>query len=310
MPLRVDVTVGAHAAGAARRAPRAPRCTTPRSSRSARPRAIQFESYQPTSVLAGQELTKELEATLGATLRTAAGRGGAVVWPRAIASGDSRPRWRSRADPEGRPASRRPVEPVRRSRRARSTRPAPPNRGGSWSGDAALRRERHRRAGEHHRRHDPHEPGSRGRMARFVADFATAATDLGGAADVRWGNGQWALHSSAAAAGATATSTRPKARSRTRNPDRRFANVGAAWTGTNGFFGASYGYDDTKYGVPVIEEGQVELTPRRHILRVKAGASALKGLRRGVQGRLRLAPLPARRNRRRRGRHPVRKRHR
>ena len=27
-----------------------------------------FESYQPTSVLAGQELAKELESTLGATL--------------------------------------------------------------------------------------------------------------------------------------------------------------------------------------------------------------------------------------------------
>ena len=44
--------------------------------------------------------------------------------------------------------------------------------------------------------------------------------------------------------------------------------------GRKGFFGASYGYDDTKYGVPVIEEGQVELTPRRHMVSAKAGASA------------------------------------
>ena len=34
----------------------------------------QFESFQPTSVLAGQELTKQLEMSLGATLREPAGR--------------------------------------------------------------------------------------------------------------------------------------------------------------------------------------------------------------------------------------------
>ena len=34
--------------------------------------------------------------------------------------------------------------------------------------------------------------------------------------------------------------------------------------GRQSYFGASYGYDDTKYGVPVVEEGQIQLTPRRH----------------------------------------------
>ena len=43
-----------------------------------------------------------------------------------------------------------------------------------------------------------------------------------------------------------------------------FGNVGLAWTGAQGYFGGSYGYDDTKYGIPVVEEGTLQLTPRRH----------------------------------------------
>ena len=37
--------------------------------------------------------------------------------------------------------------------------------------------------------------------------------------------------------------------------------VGAAWTGDKSYVGASYGYDDSKYGIPVVEEGQISLTP-------------------------------------------------
>jgi hypothetical protein len=43
-----------------------------------------------------------------------------------------------------------------------------------------------------------------------------------------------------------------------------FGNVGLSWTGAKNYFGGSYGDDDTKYGIPVVEEGQVQLTPRRH----------------------------------------------
>ena len=50
-----------------------------------------------------------------------------------------------------------------------------------------------------------------------------------------------------------------------------------AWTREKAFFGASYGYDDTKYGIPFVEEGLVELTPRRHTVGVKAGMDGLGG---------------------------------
>jgi len=46
----------------------------------------QFESYQPTSVLAGQELTKQLEGTIGATLQSEPG-----LAMRSIGPGPARP---------------------------------------------------------------------------------------------------------------------------------------------------------------------------------------------------------------------------
>ena len=49
------------------------RFTTPKCCRSALSRAASFESYQPTTVLAGQELTKQLESSLGATLENQPG---------------------------------------------------------------------------------------------------------------------------------------------------------------------------------------------------------------------------------------------
>ena len=39
----------------------------------------QFESYQPTSVLAGQRSRSELEGTIGATLESPAGHRGALI---------------------------------------------------------------------------------------------------------------------------------------------------------------------------------------------------------------------------------------
>ncbi len=87
-------------------------------------RAQPFESYQPTTVLAGQDLAKQLA---GIARRDAAEQPGvarAIVRAWTVAAGDSRPGRRSRADPRGRSAHRRSLEPVGRSRRDRSIRPA------------------------------------------------------------------------------------------------------------------------------------------------------------------------------------------
>jgi hypothetical protein len=62
----------------------------------------QFESFQPTSVLAGDELNRELQDTIGATLQSQPG-----VTMRALGpgpSGHSRAGWRPCARTAGRPA--------------------------------------------------------------------------------------------------------------------------------------------------------------------------------------------------------------
>ncbi len=56
-----------------------------------------------------------------------------------------------------------------------------------------------------------------------------------------------------------------------------FASVGLAWTGEHSYFGGSYGYDNTKYGMPFVEEGQIQLTPRRQMFGLRAGADNLMG---------------------------------
>jgi iron complex outermembrane receptor protein len=53
--------------------------------------------------------------------------------------------------------------------------------------------------------------------------------------------------------------------------------LGGSWTGEHSYAGASYGYDDMKYGIPIVEEGQISLTPRRHSFSARAGAQDLGG---------------------------------
>ena len=107
----------------------------------------------------------------------------------------------------------------------------------------------------------------------------------------------------AAAGAARVTWTRPLgdvANSQSRNG---FGNVGLAWTGAKGYFGGSYGYDDTKYGIPVVEDGQVQLTPRRHAFSLRGGGAEPRRRLRLVPRHAGRAALQARRAGRRRGRH-------
>lgn len=240
-----------------------------------------FASYQPTSVLAGQQLTQQLEASLGATLERQPG-----VAERSLGPGPSRPVIRgldgdrvlilqdgqrvgdlsSQSGDHGvtvNPASASRIEVVR--------------------GPATLLYGANAIGGLVNVISEtvPTAPIT-GTHGSFVADVGSAAREVGTAADVRWGNGRFALH--AGASGRRNDDFR-SAIGPIENTQSRFGfgNVGASWTGANGFLGASYGYDDTRYGVPVIEEGQVELTPRRHMVAVKAGASNLGGLFEGFR---------------------------
>lgn len=244
----------------------------------------QFESYQPTSVLAGQELTKELEATLGATLERQPG-----VAERSFGPGPARPVIRgldgdrvliledglrvgdlsSQSGDHGvtvNPAAASRIEVVR--------------------GPATLLYGANAIGGLVNVITEtiPTRP-VQGTAGALVLDLGSAAREGGAAADVRWGNGRWAVHAGGSGRGHGDMGT-PEGRIANTQSRGGFGNVGAAWTAGRRFVGASYGYDDTKYGVPFIEEGQVTLTPRRHLVALKAGADGLGGVFEGLRANL------------------------
>ena len=235
----------------------------------------QFESYQPTTVLAGEDLAKQLQGTVGATLSEQPG-----VAERSFGPGPSRPVIRgldgdrvliledgqrggdlsSQSGDHGvtvNPAGSTRIEVVR--------------------GPATLLYGANAIGGLVNVISDaiPTEPVTATRGG-VVVDLGSVAAEAGGAADLVTGNGQWALHVSGSGRRSgdvdTPAGEIPNSQSR-----GGFGSVGLAWTGEQRYFGASYGYDDMKYGIPVVEEGQVELTPRRHMFGLRAGASDLGG---------------------------------
>jgi iron complex outermembrane receptor protein len=91
------------------------------------------------------------------------------------------------------------------------------------------------------------------------------------------GNGTFALHAGGGGRRSSDVST-PEGDLENSQSRNGFGSVGLSWTGSKGYVGASYGYDDTRYGIPVVEDGQVQLTPRRHSFSVRGGAQGLSGI--------------------------------
>jgi iron complex outermembrane receptor protein len=235
----------------------------------------QFDTFQPTSVLAGQELAKQLEMSLGATLESQPG-----VAARSFGPAPARPVIRgldgdrvlilqdgqrlgdlsSQSGDHGvpiNPAAAQKIEVVR--------------------GPATLLYGANAIGGLVNVITDeiPTKP-MMGTSGNLTFDLGTAASEGGAAGDVHIGNGKLALHLGGGGrrSGDVDTPEGDVVNSQSRNG---FGNVGLSWTGAKNYFGGSYGYDDTKYGIPVIEEGQVQLTPRRHAFSLRAGGQALEG---------------------------------
>ncbi|HKH70060.1 MAG TPA: TonB-dependent receptor [Vicinamibacterales bacterium] len=235
----------------------------------------QFESFQPTSVLAGQELSKELEMSLGATLENQPG-----VASRSFGPAPARPVVRgldgdrvlilqdgqrmgdlsSQSGDHGvqiNPAAAQRIEVVR--------------------GPATLLYGANAIGGLVNVITDeiPTKP-MMGTSGNFTFNLGSAANEAAAAGDVHVGNGTFALHvgGGGSRSGDVATPEGDLENSQSRNG---FGNVGLSWTAAKGYFGGNYGYDDTKYGIPVVEEGQVQLTPRRHAFSLRAGANGLSG---------------------------------
>jgi len=235
----------------------------------------QFESYQPTSVLTGQDLTRQLESTVAATLQSEPG-----IATRAFGSAPARPVIRgldgdrvvvledgqrmgdisSQSGDHGvpvNPAAARKVEVVR--------------------GPATLLYGANAIGGLVNVISDQ-IPTTRttGTAGNFTFDLGSNGGQAGGAGDIHVGNGQWAFHFGGSGQRIGDYST-PEGEADNTQSRSATTSLGGAWTGEHSYVGASYGYTDMKYGIPIVEEGQIQLTPRRHAFNVRAGGSALPG---------------------------------
>jgi len=235
----------------------------------------QFDSLQPTSVLSGQELTKQLGTSLGQTLENQAG-----VNARSFGPAPARPVIRgldgdrvlilqdgqrmgdlsSQSGDHGvaiNPVAAERIEVVRG--------PATLLYGANAIGGLV-----------NVITNDIPTRAMTGVHGGALFDLGSAATEAGGAADIQAGNGRFAFHAGGGGRRSSDADTPlgPLLNSQARNG---FGTVGLSWTGAKGYLGGSYGYDDTRHGIPVVEDGQVELTPRRHAFSLRGGGENLQG---------------------------------
>ena len=235
----------------------------------------QFEAFQPTSVLAGQELQKQLETSVGSTLESQPG-----VASRSFGPAPARPVIRglggdrvlilqdgqrmadlsSQSGDHGvtaNPAAAQRIEVVRGPATLLYGANAVGGLVNIISEDIPTR---------------PVTVAS----GNFTFDAASAAKEGGAAGSVRIGNGRFALQAGAAGRRSGDVDT-PRGEILNSQSRSGLGTIGLAWTGARGYFGGSYGYDDTRYGAPVVEDGLVELTPRKHAFTVRGGAQGLDG---------------------------------
>lgn len=235
----------------------------------------QFESYQPTSVLSNEDLQRQLQDTIGATLQNEPG-----VNVRSLGPGPARPVIRgldgdrvlvlqdgqrmgdlsSQSGDHGvpvNPASAQRIEVVR--------------------GPATLLYGANAIGGLVNIVTDqiPTEKVTRP-TGSFTFNGGTNGKPVGGAGDVHVGNGRFAMHLGGGGQRAGNYDTRDGEIDNSQSRSG-FVNVGGGWTGDRQYAGISYGYDDTKYGVPVLEDGTISLTPKRHAFSARTGGQGLSG---------------------------------
>ncbi len=243
-----------------------------------------FEAYQATTVLAGQDLALKLEGTLGASLASQPG-----LAQRSFGPGPSRPVIR------GLDGDRVLIlEDGQRTGDLSSqsgdhgvnVNPAAATRLEVVRGPATLLYGANAIGGLVNviTESVPVRPAT-GVSGSAQFDVGTAAAEGGAAAEILVGNGRVAFRAggSGRRSGDVATPEGDIANTQSRSG---FGDLGLSWTSQRGYLGASYAYDDTRYGVPYIEEGQVELTPQRHAVNLSGEIRDLSGFVSGVRGSL------------------------
>lgn len=241
-----------------------------------------FDAYQPASVLSGQELTLQLEGTLGELMKSQPG-----VAARSFGPGPSRPVIR------GLDGDR--VLVLENGQRTDDLSSQSGDHGVAVNPLAAERIEVVR---------GPatllYGANAIGGLVNVVTDIiptsrvekttgemqgtlGTGAAEAGAAADISTGNGRYAIHAGGSLRRSGDAST-PLGEIENSQSRSAFGHVGGSLTGARGYLGASYQYDDTKYGIPFVEGGAIELTPRRHAFAVRSQARDPGGFVNGLRG--------------------------
>jgi iron complex outermembrane recepter protein len=117
----------------------------------------------------------------------------------------------------------------------------------------------------------------------FTFDAASNAGQAAGAGDVTVGNGRFALHLSGSGRRSGDYNT-PEGDIPNSFNRAGFGEVGLAYTSDNGYFGGSYAYDRTHYGIPLVEEGETNLDPRRQIFNLRGERRSIGGIFDSVRG--------------------------
>ncbi len=235
----------------------------------------QFDSIQATSVLSGQELTKQLATSLGATLENQSG-----VTSRSFGPAPSRPVIRGLDGDRVlilQDGQRMGDLSSQSGDHSVTINPASADRIEVVRGPATLLYGANAVGGlVNVITNDIPMKAIRGTSGNMTFDLASAAAEAGAAANLQTGNGRFALKMGGGGRRSgdfgTPLGEVPNSQSRS-----GFGKVGLSWTGDRSYLGASYGYDDTKYGVPVLESGQLSLTPRRHAFSLRGGGANAAG---------------------------------
>jgi iron complex outermembrane recepter protein len=242
----------------------------------------QFESFQATNVLGGQDLAQAIQSTLGATIENEPG-----ISLRSFGPGPARPVVRgldgdrvlivedglrmgdlsSQSGDHGvnvNPASASTIEVVRG--------PATLLYGANAIGGLVnvITNE------------IPKSP-VRGATGMVTFDAGSAAEESAGAGDVTVGNGKVALHISGSGRRAGEYSS-PDGDVPNSFNRQASAEIGLSTTSDNGYFGGSYAVDKSHYGIPLVEEGETNLDPRRQIFNLRGERRNMGGLFQSVRG--------------------------
>jgi iron complex outermembrane receptor protein len=245
-----------------------------------------FEAYQPTSVLSGQDLAIKSEASLGELLKTEPG-----VSQRSLGPTPSRPVIR------GLDGDR--VLILENGQRTDDLSSQSADHGVTINPLAATRVEVVR--GPATLLYGANAigglvnvvseiiPTTRTIRPTGAAQFeaGSAAGETSASADYAFGNGRWAVNAGGSARRSGDMST-PLGDIENTQARSAIGHIGGSWTGARGFLGASYQYDESKYGVPVVEEGTISLTPRRHSVGARGQSRGLGGFFTAIKGSVNL----------------------